>query len=153
MSQAKCEEFGKWYLEYQRSRHLQASVPQIEAGPSTSRQEDIAQLEGKSTLSIGSEARLTFHPKQEVPKLIEWFHLNRNPSDRELSCYAELLNQSPLRVERFDTNQSSCFLVKLIHLICHCRNKVTIKSLKNWWKNYKQKQRNEQKGKIKPKKK
>lgn len=78
-----------------------------------------------------SDARLTFHPKLEVPRLVEWFQLNRSPSERQLVYYADLLNQSSLRAER---------------------NKVTVKSLKNWWKNYKQKQRNEMKAEKKAKK-
>lgn len=57
-----------------------------------------------------SDARLTFHSKQEVPRLVEWFNLDRNPSERQLSYYADLLNQSPLRVERF-VNQRSYFII------------------------------------------
>lgn len=56
------------------------------------------------------EARLTFHAKQEVPQLKEWFEQNQNPSERMFSCYADILNQSSLRTERFVYTQKACLI-------------------------------------------
>ncbi len=47
------------------------------------------------------ETRLTFHTSVEVPQLRQWYRFNPKPSDRILLKYAEVLNQSSLRQERY----------------------------------------------------
>ncbi|KAI2801695.1 DNA-binding protein satb2 [Blomia tropicalis] len=124
LNQNKCQEFGVWYEQYSRSKSnlVSCEMSNIQSQDNVSNLISNINIDNDEKVQSQSDARLTFHSKQEVPRLVEWFNLDRNPSERQLSYYADLLNQSPLRVER---------------------NKVTIKSLKNWWKNYKQKQRNE----------
>lgn len=67
-----------------------------------------------STASTSKGPRLFFHSSQEIPQLKTWFQENNNPSEEILGYYAEILNQTSLRKER---------------------QEVTVKSLKNWWKN------------------
>ena len=104
LSQAKCEEFGEWYLQYRRSHQTEnptKSSQTIESLESANNTGTSGITERVEIMKSNSEARLTFHPKQEVPRLVEWFQLNRNPSDHILSYYADMLNQSSLRAERF----------------------------------------------------
>jgi len=54
-----------------------------------------------ASVSQCGETRLTFHTSLEVPQLRQWFRINPKPSDRILVKYAEILNQSSLRQERY----------------------------------------------------
>lgn len=54
-----------------------------------------------SRVKQSCETRLTFHSGLEVPQLRQWFRSNPKPSDPILLKYAEHLNQSPLRQERY----------------------------------------------------
>lgn len=124
MSKFKCVEFGAWFVEYSKSK---SDVRQAASLPRSIRQ--------PSTSSTGN-VRLTFHSKLEVPRLKEWFQQCTNPSERQLAQYADTLNQSSLRAERW-VGKTILFETDSLHN----RNRVTVKSLKNWWKNNKQKNR------------
>ncbi|XP_054722895.1 uncharacterized protein LOC129232822 [Uloborus diversus] len=67
------------------------------------------------------DGRLTFHPLKELPMMRDWFHGCRNPSKRTLQMYVDILNQGPVRQQE--------------------RPKVVLSTLKNWWKNEKQRER------------
>jgi hypothetical protein len=54
-----------------------------------------------ASVSQCGETRLTFHTSLEVPQLRQWFRINPKPSDRILLKYAQILNQSSLRQERY----------------------------------------------------
>lgn len=71
-----------------------------------------------------ADGRLTFHPTKELPVMREWFHSCRNPSRRTLQLYVDILNQGPVRQQE--------------------RPKVVLATLKNWWKNEKQRERKHQ---------
>ncbi|KAG8193006.1 hypothetical protein JTE90_028126 [Oedothorax gibbosus] len=71
------------------------------------------------------DGRLTFHPTKELPLMRDWFHSCRNPSRRTLQMYVDLLNQGSVRQQE--------------------RPKVAVNTLKNWWKNEKQRERKNQK--------
>ncbi|GFR25455.1 uncharacterized protein TNCT_440551 [Trichonephila clavata] len=67
---------------------------------------------------------LTFHPTKELPVMRDWFHGCRNPSRRTLQMYVDILNQGPVRQQE--------------------RPKISLSTLKNWWKNEKQRERKHQ---------
>lgn len=89
-------------------------------------------------MSQGGETRLTFHASLEVPQLRQWYHLNPKPSDRLLQTYAELLNQSTIRQERYFPMHRYLSIDSSVNF---ARTKVTVKSLRNWWKNERQRER------------
>ncbi|GFQ77741.1 DNA-binding protein SATB2 [Trichonephila clavata] len=70
------------------------------------------------------DGRLTFHPTKELPVMRDWFHGCRNPSRRTLQMYVDILNQGPVRQQE--------------------RPKISLSTLKNWWKNEKQRERKHQ---------
>ncbi|GIY41293.1 DNA-binding protein SATB1, partial [Caerostris darwini] len=70
------------------------------------------------------DGRLTFHPTKELPIMRDWFHGCRNPSRRTLQMYVDILNQGPVRQQE--------------------RPKIAFSTLKNWWKNEKQRERKNQ---------
>ncbi|XP_035221528.1 uncharacterized protein LOC118194489 isoform X2 [Stegodyphus dumicola] len=70
------------------------------------------------------DGRLTFHPTKELPVMRDWFHSCRNPSRRMLQMYVDILNQGPVRQQE--------------------RPKIALTTLKNWWKNEKQRERKNQ---------
>ncbi|XP_015910068.1 uncharacterized protein [Parasteatoda tepidariorum] len=68
-----------------------------------------------------TDGRLTFHPTKELPTMRDWFRSCRNPSRRTLQMYVDILNQGPVRQQE--------------------RPKIILSTLKNWWKNEKQRER------------
>ncbi|GFT99095.1 DNA-binding protein SATB1 [Nephila pilipes] len=70
------------------------------------------------------DGRLTFHPTKELPVMRDWFHGCRNPSRRTLQMYVDILNQGTVRQQE--------------------RPKISLSTLKNWWKNEKQRERKHQ---------
>ncbi|CAG2115760.1 unnamed protein product [Medioppia subpectinata] len=119
----KCEEFGKWYTDYRRGHPSQKlislerlfSAQKTVCGVSSEPKRRDNRSEEKSeeekgteldtsltqTTSQSCETRLTFHSGLEVPQLRQWFRTNPKPSDRLLLKYAEILNQSSLRLESY----------------------------------------------------
>lgn len=44
--------------------------------------------------------RETFH-STEIPKLREWFNINRKPSIADLEKYKDILNNGPARIDKY----------------------------------------------------
>jgi len=86
------------------------------------------------------ETRLTFHTSLEVPQLRQWFRVNPKPSDRMLLKYAQLLNQSSLRQERYILH--IMFILYYVHIIhIHIHILLTLIAFTNtyfqlFWSNY-----------------
>ncbi|CAD5114185.1 DgyrCDS3328 [Dimorphilus gyrociliatus] len=56
----------------------------------------------------------------EIPKLREWFNVNRKPSMADLEKYRDILNNGPARIDKY---------------------KITVQKLQVWFKNERQKEK------------
>ncbi|XP_070534583.1 uncharacterized protein [Ptychodera flava] len=80
ISKEKCEEFGKWFEEYQHSKR---ESPKAERLPRY-----VRYMPGR---------KLSFHPEYEVPLMKEWFGKCQHPTDSQLLGYCEIMNRDPFR--------------------------------------------------------
>ncbi|KAK8781466.1 hypothetical protein V5799_017193 [Amblyomma americanum] len=67
------------------------------------------------------DGRMTFHSSTELPRMREWYRQCPHPTNLQLQDFANQLNCESLRLRN--------------------KPKVTLNSLKNWWKNERQRER------------